>query len=89
MSLYSLHRAIRDIEREVVFKNKDIKELEERLSGVKLNSDEEVKNREVSFEEEDDMIDQEIIERTTRYIRRYNFLDVVINETSKRAPLEA
>lgn len=95
--MYSLHRSIRDIEREITAKNKDITELEERLDKVKLNdgkgkdkaSNSGISCDDVSDSEDEETISREVIERTTRYIRRYNFLDTVVNETSRRLPLAA
>jgi hypothetical protein len=95
--LYSLHRSIRDIEREITSRNKEIKELEDRLSDVHLD-DKKGKSKTQgitcedvtdSEDEEGEHVSREVIERTTRYIRRYNFLDTVLNETSRRAPLQA
>lgn len=98
LSLYSLHRAVRDIERDMTRKNYDICQLEEKLANIKLNdSKRRARHSSVGFtcgdisesEEEGLQINISAIEHTTRYLRRYNFLDTVCNETSSRGPLEA
>ncbi|KAI7900036.1 uncharacterized protein BX663DRAFT_519398 [Cokeromyces recurvatus] len=99
LSLYSVHRSIRDIERGITHKNNDINELEEKVAMIRLDGSRQ-KAKQTSrgiscedlsdSEEENDenRINAETIENTTRYIRRYNFFDVICNETSKRKPIQ-
>lgn len=96
LTLYSLHRAIRDVQREIVSRNNDLSELEEQLAMIKLN---ESKRRaqqssggfscgDVSDEEEEGEISYEVIKNTTRYIRRFNFLGDVYSQSGAKAPLQ-
>lgn len=94
--MYSLHRAIRDIQREIVSRNNDLAELEGRLAVIKL--DESIKHarqssggfscEDISDDEEEHEIDPEVIKNTTRYIRRFNFLRDVCSQAHTRAPLQ-
>lgn len=95
--MYTLHRAIRDIEREIIHKEEDLTELGEKIASIKLN-DSRIKARRGANgiscddlsdddEEGDDKIKPAVIEHTTRYLRRYQFLDTVSNEISKSGPV--
>jgi hypothetical protein len=80
-------------------KNNDISQLEEKLANIKLNdSKRRARHSSVGFtcedlsdseDEDGDQINAAAIHHTTRYLRRYNFLNTVCNETSIRGPLEA
>ncbi|KAI8069114.1 uncharacterized protein B0P05DRAFT_551606 [Gilbertella persicaria] len=96
LSLYSLHRAVRDIERDMICKSKEVAELEENFAHFKLN-DSRRRAKRVAFtcddlsdteDEQEPQITEASIQHTTRYLRRYNFLDCVCEETSKRMPIE-
>lgn len=99
LTLYSLHRAIRDIQRDISARNSDLADLEDRLANMKLNeSRRRARQSSAGFscmdmsddedEEEELGISEAAIQHTTRYIRRFNFLNQMCEQASKRAPLE-
>lgn len=98
--MYTLHRAIRDVEREIAHKEDSLTELGDQLAAIKL-TDSRIKARRGAIgiscddlsdsEQEDDEQDKRtkpaVIEHTTRYLRRYQFLDIVCDELTKSGPL--
>ncbi|KAI8991887.1 hypothetical protein BDF20DRAFT_846974 [Mycotypha africana] len=101
LSLYTLHRAIRDIELDIRRKKKDLDEAEERLAELTLEeSSRRAKQASVGFtcddlsdtdeESSDDKqnVSKKTIKQTTMHIRRYNFMDKVCTGLSNQATLE-
>ncbi|KAL9558194.1 hypothetical protein MBANPS3_001014 [Mucor bainieri] len=97
LSMYTLHRAIRDVEREIEHKQDTLAELGDQLAAIKL-TDSRIKARRGAIgiscddlsdsEQEDDChIKPEVIEHTTRYLRRYQFLDTVSDALTKAGPV--
>ena len=93
--MYSLHRAVRDVERELVSKSKDIAELETKLADYRLTDSRQKAKRmqlisdDEEEEEEEAKVTTESIQHTTRYLRRYNFMDHVCGQASAQKPVEA
>ncbi|KAF1802522.1 hypothetical protein FB192DRAFT_1109428 [Mucor lusitanicus] len=100
LSMYTLHRAIRDIEREIEHKEDTLTELGDQLAAIKL-ADSRIKARRGAIgiscddlsdseQEEDEQsrrLKPAVIEHTTRYLRRYQFLDTVCDELTKSGPV--
>ncbi|KAG2230634.1 hypothetical protein INT48_005902 [Thamnidium elegans] len=99
LTLYSLHRAVRDIQKDIVGKKNTLTELEEKLANVKLNdsrrkaqqstagfSCQDVSDSEDDDEEEE--VSTKVIEHTAKYFRRFNFLGDLCDKTSARTPLQ-
>lgn len=98
--MYTLHRAIRDIEREIEHKEDTLTELGDQLAAIKL-ADSRIKARRGAIgiscddlsdseQEEDEQsrrLKPAVIEHTTRYLRRYQFLDTVCDELTKSGPV--
>lgn len=97
LTLYSLHRAVRDIQRHIVLRNSDITQLEETFANIQLNeSKRRAKASSAGFSVEDltDSEDEEeeyaasTTQHTVRYFRRFNFMNDVCMKASTRAPLQ-
>lgn len=99
LTLYSLHRAIRDIQRDISARNNDLAELEDQLANMRLNeSRRRARQSSAGFscvdisddeEEEEELgVSESAIQHTTRYIRRFNFLNQMCEQASARSPLE-
>lgn len=99
LTLYSLHRAIRDIQRDIFARNNDLAELEDQLANMRLNeSRRRARQSSAGFscvdisddeEEEEELgVSESAIQHTTRYIRRFNFLNQMCEQASARSPLE-
>ena len=96
--MYSLYRAIRDIEKDVSLKKNDLEELEVRLANIKLKeSRRRARQSSAGFscvdvsdeeEEEEPPVSQSTIQHTTRYLRRFNFLNEMCELANNRAPFE-
>lgn len=100
LSMYTLHRAIRDIEREIVHKQDSLTELGDQIAVIKLTdsrikarrgaagiSCDDLSDSEQEEDKKDKRITPAVIEHTTRYLRRYQFLDTVSDELSKSGPV--
>ncbi|KAI7883402.1 uncharacterized protein EV154DRAFT_605990 [Mucor mucedo] len=96
LTLYSLHRAIRDIQREIVSRSNDLSKLEEQMAAIKLNENKRRAQQssggfscgDVTDDEEEPEISLEVIKNTTRYIRRFNFLRDVCSQSRSKGPLQ-
>lgn len=100
LTLYSLHRTVRDIQRDTVARNNDMAQLEEKIANLKLNESKrraQASNAGFSVEdltdsENDEEEDLEYKPATTqytaRYLRRFNFLNDVCIKSSRRTPLQ-
>lgn len=99
LTLYSLHRAVRDIQKDIVSKKNELTELEEKLANVKLNDSRRKAQRsatgfsclDISDNEDDDEeeeVSPETIEHTAKYFRRFNFLGELCDKTIARTPLQ-
>ncbi|KAI9361508.1 hypothetical protein BD770DRAFT_408646 [Pilaira anomala] len=99
LTLYSLHRAVRDVQRDIISRSNEISELEEKLDNAKFNdsrrkaqqstggfSCEDISDSEE--EEESDGFNIAAIQNTTRYLRRFNFISDVCEKASTRSPLQ-
>ncbi|GAN08962.1 hypothetical protein MAM1_0234d08482 [Mucor ambiguus] len=100
LSMYTLRRAIRDIEREIVHKEDTLTELGDQLAAIKLRdsrikarrgaigiSCDDLSDSEQEEDAQDSRIKPAVIEHTTRYLRRYLFLDTVFDEITKSGPV--
>ncbi|CEP18940.1 hypothetical protein [Parasitella parasitica] len=99
LSMYTLHRTIRDIEREITHTENSLTEYDQKIASIKLNNSRIKARRGASGISWSDLSDSEqdedeersltpaVIEQTTRYLRRYQFLDAISNEISKSGPI--
>jgi len=98
MSLYSLHRAIRDVEKDIIFKSNEIDNISKQLEDTKLDNiglkaqDDRRYGHTSSSDSEDDEIEykvkSEVIQSTTRYIRRIQFLNSFCDRFIQIPPLQ-
>lgn len=97
--MYSLHRAVRDIQKDIVGKKNELTELEDKLANVKLNDSRRKAQKsatgfscqDISDSEDDDEeeeVSTKAIEQTAKYFRRFNFLGDLCDKIIARPPLQ-